>query len=218
MAGVATVHPELIGVVPLTRITIGRTEQHGNLGAHRYRLATDHHPLVKDPTLKELQWGIEAQQLFHRGGGPYGSVYQQSPLIRLVEQCIDPVAHGVHGGLMASVQQYDDRTYDFVIRQSVPIVLRGHQARHQTLVGVGPTPRDMCAYELHELFSCLRSSEALGIGSGELVHLDDVVRPLQQTGLFRCRNSQQLTNHGHRIGLGIVGQQVKGVTLSGGGQ
>ena len=107
--------------------------------------------VVQHVALEEMQRRGEAQRFLHHVGQQRVVAYGAHEVRRMLEQGTHGIPQGVHGGLMPGVQQQDDRTHQFGLRQPGAILLGRYEDRQQIVARRVTTRRDQLAYEGREV-------------------------------------------------------------------
>ena len=126
------------------------------------------------------------------------------------QQAARAVAERVHRRLVPSVQQHDHRRDDLVLGQPITLVGDLHQLGDQVVPRVAAPGRCQGLDVADELIGGSFGPLPFDVVRGELVHLDDRVRPVQQQRAVLPRYPEQLADDRNGVRLGIVGNQVDG--------
>src|SRR6476619_2719807 len=197
----------VVGLVEDLWVAVRRSEDESELGAARDRRAMEIERL-EDPSLEQLQRGVEPQQLFDRRGDEGVLGTEPLQLVGVAEERPPAEERGVHGGLVAGVEQQHARPDELVLREAFTLVRDLDQLGDQIVAGVLRALACERAQVVRELEARAHRG-GLGLCRRvELVHPTDVGGPRAEQMTVRGRYAQHLRDHGDRQRLGDRREQV----------
>ena len=161
--------------------------------------------VLQHPALEHRQRGVVAQQLLDRGRDQAVVGAQAFEALRVAEQRPPGVAGGVHGRLVAGVEQQHAGADQLVLAEALA-------PRPSALIRSSPGSRTPGAGQLAQVAGELHRGAHRGaldlVGGVQLVHAADVGRPGAQQRPVGLGDAEHLGDHGHRQRLGDLGDQV----------
>src|SRR6476659_1551917 len=184
-----------IGLVEDLRVAVGRSEDESELGAARDRRAVEIERL-EDPSLEQLQRGVDPQQLFDRGGDEGGLRAEPLQLVGVAEERPPAEERRVHGGLVPGVEQQHAGPDELVLREPFTLVHDLDQLGDQILARVLRALACERAQVVRELEARAHRGGLRFRGGVELVHPADVGGPRAQQMSIPIGDAQHLRDHG----------------------
>ena len=175
--------------------------------------ARDLDPVLEHPALEELEWGSQRISSSTARAGVTSPATRRSHSSRMAQQGTDSVAEGVHGRLVARVQEHDDRRDDLGLGQAPTIDACLHEGGDHVVARLTATPLDQIQHVAAELSGRLGGSRGLRVGRVELVHLHHRVRPVQEVAPPVGGYPEHPADHADRVRLGIVPQELHATAL-----